>query len=205
MSDRKDEISGLFTRWLDRYSPPLSMRDNQRAQQDEVEALLRTVLKFAPALLYGDWVSSMLDRLSDQMKTRAWPTQNEIGAVCSNMRKEGAGSSKHRASGEISLEPHDIISRRMGKGEAVAEGWLYGRAACELIQQGLIDQETMTRYRSAAFFNRKNAYGEDKALAWEDERKAAHEAAKATMRDPRANTSAVIIPDKTAPTKGWAA
>ena len=206
MTDRNEEISNTFSRWLKRYSPPLSMRDDLQTQQDEANALLRTLLKFAPANFHGVWLEGILERLSDQMKTRAWPTQNEIGAVCSNTRKERVNRPGSVADDEWTLDPHLITSKRMKNGEAVGEGWLYGRMACELIQRGLVDQETMTRYRSAAFFARKDIYKEEAALAWEAERKAAHESAKATVRDPKPmQHHAINIPDKTAPTKGWAA
>ena len=85
----------------------------------------------------------------------------------------------------MTLDPLVITSARMQRGEAVGEGYLYGRLACELIQRGLVDKPTMTRYRSAAFLNRRNFYGQEAALAWEAERKAAHEAAKPMLRDPQ--------------------
>ena len=79
-----------------------------------------------------------------------------------------------------------ITSNRMAEGEAVGEGYLYGADAVELIARQLVDQETMTRYRSAAFFRRKDIYGHDAALSWEAKAKARHDDAKAVFKAKRA-------------------
>jgi len=60
--------------------------------------------------------------------------------------------------------PEQIIGERMTAGEAVGEGWLYGSLAVGLIAARLVDQDTMTRYRSAAFHARRMIYGVEKAL-----------------------------------------
>lgn len=176
MNIRTNTIQHMLGRWLERYSPPRSMVENEQAQADEVEALLRVLLKYAPSADYEGWVNAALDRCAYQMKTRAWPTMGELGAVCSNMKKEGVGFKV----GEVA-EPKDMAQMtadRMNKGEAIGEGWIYGVAACELAQRGLVDRETMTRYRSAAFFQRREMYGEEAAKAWEVDALERHEAGK---------------------------
>ena len=92
MSIRTDTIRRDLGRWLDRYSPPQAMKDNPRAIQDEGEALLRVLLKFAPREGYEGWVADALDRCAYTMKTRAWPTVGELGAACSNLRKDRIGN-----------------------------------------------------------------------------------------------------------------
>lgn len=91
MSIRTETIHRALARWLERYSPPMAIKDNMQAMQDETEALLRALLKFAPREGYDGWVAEALERCAYQMKTRAWPTVGELGAVCSNMRKERIG------------------------------------------------------------------------------------------------------------------
>lgn len=176
---RTAEISGLFTRWLERYSPPRSMDGNARAQQDETAALLGVILRFAPKDGYHGFVTRVLDQCSSQMKTRAWPTVHELGAVCSNARKE------HRSdalSVDLDMTPEGITARKMQRGEPVGEGWLWGANAVALIRAKLVDQQTMEKYRSGAFLARRAVYGEESALAWEAEAKERHEAAKAVVR-----------------------
>ncbi|NBT33510.1 MAG: hypothetical protein EBT13_16865, partial [Rhodobacteraceae bacterium] len=145
------------------------------------DALLSVLLKFAPKSEAGPWVRNALDKLEYQMKTRAWPTKGELGAVCSNLRKEAP-----RIDGDATgpdMTPEAINGRRMMKGEPVGESWLYGVLACELIAGRHVDEATMTAYRSGAFFARREMYGDEAAKAWEADAKARHEAAKASFRD----------------------
>lgn len=179
---RTAEISGLFSRWLERYSPPQSIRDNERAQQDEAAALLGVILKFAPRSDYADFTARVLDQVEYQMKTRAWPTKGELGAVCSNLRKSADWARKDLSGEERDMSPAGIAARRMQAGEPVGECWLWGSGACEIAARGLVDRATMDRYRSGAFLARKAIYGEASALAWETARKADHEAAKAVWK-----------------------
>lgn len=204
---RTAEISGLFTRWLERYSPPQSIRENERAQQDEAAALLGVILKFAPRTGHAEFTAKALDQIEYQMKTRAWPTKGELGAVCSNLRKE-ADRGRRDATSDADMSLAAITERMMLRGEPVGEGWLYGLSACELIARGVVDADTMRRYRSGAYFARKQAYGEAHAQAWQAEREAAHGDARAvwkTKGEDREHRGS-HIPDKTSkPSWGVAA
>ncbi len=84
------------------------------------------------------------------------------------------------------MDRFKITAARMAAGEAVGEGYLYGSDAIELGARGLVDAGTMTRYRSAAFFARKNIYGHEQALKWESDAKAGHEAACAVHHSRKA-------------------
>lgn len=99
----------------------------------------------------------------------------------------------------MDIDHYAIAAKRMAKGEAVSEHYLYGREACELIKRRLVDQDTMTRYRSGAFLARRERYGEAAALAWEAEQKAIHESSKAMLRDSEPMRRPVIIPSMKAP------
>ncbi len=197
---RQAEIADMLTHWLDRYAPPLHLRDKPKAAQDEVEALLRALTKFAPHTEYQAFVRQVFESLEQSLKGRVWPTIAEIGAACSNTRKEAART------GQASplVEPDDAartIADKMGRGEAVGEGWLWGIGAVELAARGLIGEETMRRYRSAAFFARRDLYGEASAHDWEDDAKDRHESAKHVYRQREAERrqKAIAIPDKRAP------
>ena len=171
-------------RWLDRYSPPASMRNNPQAIQDEVTGLLRQLLKHAPETDFSDWVAEVLDRCSQVMKTRAYPTQNEMGATCVNLNRErrqeagGFGSAKDGWEADPAL----FASNNMAQGLPVGEAWLYGISACEVIARKLVGRETMEAYRSGAYFARRAMYGEEAAKAWEADAKERHEKAKALWR-----------------------
>lgn len=201
---RTAEISGLFTRWLERYSPPAQIRDNERAQQDEALALIGVILRFAPRSGYGDFTAKALDQIEYQMKTRAWPTKGELGAVCSNLRKEVERGRTDLSGEERDMSPAAITARKMLAGVPVGEGWLYGTSACELIATRLIDEATMRRYRNGAYSARKATQGEAVAMRWREEREAAHEEAKAAYRsrDEDRQHRDVTVPDMT-DKPGW--
>ena len=189
MNFRTTEISQMLLRWLDRYSPPASMKDKPQAMQDEAEALLRVLLKFAPGSDYVGWVNGALDSLEYQMKTRAWPTKGEMGAVCANLRKDRAVSAE-----PVVFDTYTIMAARMKAGDAVGEGYLYGREACDIIKRRLVTEDTMKAYRSAAFMARRQMHGEAAALQWETQAKHDHEMAKAMMRDAETQKRAVALP-----------
>ena len=176
MSIRTDVIRRDLGRWLDRYSPPQAMKDNARAIQDEAEALLRVLLKFAPREGYDTWVSDALDRCAFTMKTRAWPTVGELGAACSNLRKEGSHGHSGPAVAWVA-DPVEINAKRINAGEAVGDEWLYGRRCVEILRSGRVTTDQIRRYRSAFFFAMKEVYGEAEALRREAEYKAKHAAA----------------------------
>ena len=199
---RTAEIRGLLERWLERYSPPRSLDGNARAQQDEAQALLGVLSRFAPQVDYADFCGRAFLQMDYQMKTRAWPTTGEFGAVCSKLRKEAGKAGADQGEG-VSLVPEVVTAELMRKGKPVGEGWLYGVNACAMIATGLVDQGTMRAYRSGAFFARKSLYGEAAALVWEAEAKARHESARAGFRDTTTEPRHLQVPDKTAPTKEY--
>ena len=183
MNFRQTEIANTLTEWLDRYSCPTSLRDKPKAAQAEAEALAGVLFRHAPRDEYRPFLNRVFSQLDYQMKTRAWPTVGEVGAVCVSILKDDArGGKAARIGDETDMRPCAIAARAMAEGKPVGEGWLYGRQAVELIAARLIDRETMTRYRSAAFLSRKAAYGEAAALAWEAEAKQRHEDARQIHR-----------------------
>lgn len=180
MSIRQAEIARIFAEWLQFYSPPRQIAGKPELMQRESERLLGVIVKMAPQEGYIGWVGTVLDVVASNMKTRAWPTVAEIGAACSNARKEAR---KDGPAQPTEMDVYEIAAMRMKSGQPVGEPYLYGREAVEIIARGLIDQETMTRYRSAAFFARKDAQGEESALRWEAEAKDRHESAKVARRE----------------------
>lgn len=82
----------------------------------------------------------------------------------------------------MEIDRFTITRSRMAAGEAVGEGYLYGHDAVELWARGLVDVDTMKKYRSAAFFKRKDLYGHDAAIAWEGSAKQRHEEAKVVFK-----------------------
>lgn len=178
--DRKTYVSEAFNRWLERYSPPRSMAGNERAQQDEADALMRAVLAFAPSEGFRDWTGLALDALSEACETRAWPTVGEVRKTLRGVRfvPEGAAAA-------ASLDPVAINSTRMTKGEPVPERFLWGRWAKQMLEAG-VSKQTLDGYRRSLHAGVFESRGEGAALKWADEVKAHHAADLAALRDEQA-------------------
>lgn len=205
MNFRQIEITTALTEWLDRYSCPSNLRDKPKAAQAEAEALAAVLLRYAPSSEYQPFLNRVFSKLDYQLKTRAWPTVSEIATVCDNTRNDAArGGQMLQDGGGKDMRPCAIAARCMNEGKPVAEGWLYGRNAVEMIAESLIDQDTMTRYRSSAFLRRKDLYGEGPALAWEAEAKQCHEDAKQIHGQNREARRGIQIPTNRA-LEGFAA
>lgn len=99
MSLKTIELTKTFSRWLERYSPPLAIRDKPQAMQDEVDTLVRVLMRGAPSENVGQWAERVLERVSERMTTRAWPTAGEVAvAVRGFAGKSDAAERGERAS-----------------------------------------------------------------------------------------------------------
>ena len=196
------DLKSKLTRFLGRKSPPKLLDSKPDMQSDEIAALVSALKRVAPRDQdrLRDWWQSFEPALSESCG-RMWPTEKEIVQVgrATNEKLRPIGG-VHKSTAQI--DPAEQAARRMARGEAVGECWLYGVSACELIARGLIDEATMRKYRSAAYFARKQFYGEAKARQWEDEAKARHEHGRVIWksREEQRTARAIHIPDKTAPT-----
>lgn len=197
MSVRNAEISGILIRWLERYSPPANIRENARAQQDEANALLSVLLRFAPQDGAGDWVARALDRLEYQMKTRAWPTKGELGSVCSILRKEGPRVVDLTAPDQ---DDASRAARRIAAGEPVGDGWLWGIQAHELLGKGEVTEGQLNAYRSALKAKIRAIYVSEQAERMIRDLDKRHEDARKMLAGAGADgpRSRVHIPDKRA-------
>jgi len=175
MNVKTQTIAGIFQGWLKRYSPPNVMKNDADVMKAERDSLLRVLLKFSPDTDYDGWVNRVLDQLEYQMKTRAWPTKGELGAVCSNLRKMGHGDKP------MDIEPRDpdeVNAERINNNQAVGDEWIYGANAVRLSRTGLVSEAQFRRYRSALYFAAKDAVGEERAKRQEASWIKRHEAAE---------------------------
>lgn len=166
MTTRNEVLHDVFVRWLDRYSPRRALQQNEQAMKDEVNALMRVVWRMAPKQDYENWLGKVTNQLDYQMKTSAWPTVAEIGAACSNQNKAQVLNNPQSVK-QVSLDPAKIAAKRMNAGEAVGEGWLYGRNCLDMIKGGEVSSDTLRKYRSALYFSAKDTYGEERAKVME--------------------------------------
>lgn len=181
MNLHEADVQGRLSRLLDRKQMPRRLEGKGGAMEDEIRALTQATLRNAPRSTdrLAEWWQHFEAALGEIVTGGLWPTEREIRDAA---KMVGTIAPQVAAAPEAKSDLQ-IVSAKMAKGDAVGEGWLYGRAACELIRERLVDQDTMTRYRSAAFFARKEAYGEAAARSWEAEARNRHEVAKESFRD----------------------
>lgn len=178
--DRSRYVSQAFNRWLERYSPPRSMAENERAQQDEADALMRAVLSFAPQRGFQEWTGLALDALSEACQTRAWPTVADVRKALKGVRyvPEGIALS-------ATFDPVAINANRMSRGEPVPERFLWGRWAQRMMEAG-VPKRTLDEYRKALHAAVFESRGEDGAMKWAENVKAHHAADLQALRDEQA-------------------
>lgn len=201
MSLRKSDIAQRLVFWLRGYTPPQGIKDSPELVQAEADKLLAVLLKFAPQVEYQPWLNAMFDQLEYQMKTRAWPSKAEVGAVCANMRKEDVQRGAIPRTSPPT--PAEINAARIKAGEPVGDAWLFGRLALELVAEGHVSEGELNTYRNSMFRHIRKTYVGDEAERLIRTYEARHSEAK-TYGEPSPRN--VRIPDKrVTPPEGWAA
>lgn len=140
---REDELTERLNEFLDRFSPPRSIQNNPKAMQDDADAMLRTVLRFAPATGYRDWLEQMLERLAEGMTTRSWPAPGELVRACRAM-SQGRGDTPD------SMIESAAIERMIdwyGKFGDQLPGHGKPHRTAELIRRGVFANEREARFR----------------------------------------------------------
>lgn len=170
---------------LRRYRAPEHLSDD--AMRDEVNLLVEDINQLIP----NEQTESDLWLLFQQINTairrrhgaQGWPPAKVFIAATEDAVEAAA---KTKTAGQparaASLDPFEITAAKMRAKEPVGETYLWGRQAVELIARGLVDQATMESYRTGAFMARKDQYGAQAAIQWEDEAKLRHLAAKEAYR-----------------------
>ena len=111
MSPRVEALTEEFGAWLSRYSPRTHLRSQPDALRAERYALTKVVFKMAPKVDYLTWLQKLTEALDYQMRTTAWPTVHEVGAVASNLNKDRSRKAG-TTHGTGSLDPAVINAQR---------------------------------------------------------------------------------------------
>lgn len=173
---------------LHRYRLPEHLSDD--AIRDEVNMLVDDVNGLIPSETTETELRLLLPDINTAIRRRhgaqGWPPAKIFIAATEDALSAAA---KRRVETEPALtalrDTYQLTAAAMKAGQPVAEHFLWGRQAVEMIARGLVDQETMVRYRSAIYAALRDQYGEQRAQAWEDEAKARHQSAKAAYLDRR--------------------
>lgn len=96
---RNETIGQRLDRILDRLTPPRAITKNAEAQAQEVQAMHKALLSRAPKQGLEEWLDGFEERLFTDLKTRAWPTLNEVKKACGS----GGGGEKVSRAQEVEM------------------------------------------------------------------------------------------------------
>lgn len=170
---------------LRRYRAPEHLSDD--AMRDEVNLLVEDINQLIPNEQTESDLWLLFQQINAAIRRRhgaqGWPPAKVFIAATEDAVEAAA---KTKTAGQparaAGLDPFEITAAKMRAKEPVGETYLWGRQAVELIARGLVDQATMESYRTGAFMARKDQYGAQAAIRWEDEAKLRHLAAKEAYR-----------------------
>lgn len=192
MNMKEADIFSRLQRFLDRRTMPTALNGKNDAIRDEVQALVRSIARYAPHDM-SEWWGQLEDAVSTVNTTRSWPTEGEFAKAAKMIAKPKVGPTD-RGEG---VDTFKIVAGRFERGDAVGDEWLYGLRAVEILSRGEVHETTMRKYRSALFFRMKDTWGEDAARRAEDELIRKHEDAEQTYRQAqRAMRDLPPTPDK---------
>lgn len=213
-SIREDFISTRFNEWLERFTPPRGIANNLDAQQKDANALLATVLRFAPAHDYGDWYDAMIIRLEESMETRAWPVPGSVAKAC---RSNAATGQANGNTLQFESQAVDRMADWYSKFKAQMPGHGRDTRTADLIRRGTLANEREARFRGFSMSDSMNRTAMDQPMGrdeWRhhiavtarlrgvDEREVEAQI-REELRERPVAARGVSIPDKTANT-GWA-
>lgn len=193
MSARKEYLTRVFSDFLARKTVPRDFAGNEKAQDAEFSALIRTVLKSAPEINYQEWWPRFEDAVDSMMQTRVWPSVNQLRGAAKLVSK---GRSAH--SDEWSMDTVQINARRVRNREALGDEWFFGTRAVQLIQQAGITEDDLTPYRSGLWFSILGTYGENAARVRESEYRKKHDDAREAVGMPPIFSGASLLMGATA-------
>lgn len=177
MNTTEQIIEAKLLGYLDRRTPPRQIINNTAAQADEIAAILRALLRFRPSGDLNAWWERLEDSLSETCETYSWPLPKHFSKAADTASR----SSQSTPSSDWTPDPVRINAKRMNAGEVVSEFWLFGE--CALMLEEFVDENTLDRYRSAAYFKRVHTrrdgtQDKSEADAWEQAQRRIHESAK---------------------------
>jgi len=171
---------------LRRYRAPEYLGDDQL--RAEVKDLVEDINREIPNGFTNADFRLLMPEIHRSIRRRhaaqGWPPAKTF-IMATQEAAEKVNTTKARAIAEAnpkerSLDTQKIWAKRMQAGEAVAETFLWGREAVEMIDRGLIDQATLDAYRKSAYAMRAEPSGSEEADRWLAEVEARHEAAERT-------------------------
>ncbi len=162
------EIGG----WLDQRRAPPGMSDTEK--QSYRSDIIETVRSNTPKDLIGDDLTAWLGRVKEgailRMKGASWPAP-DVWAIAVG----GAAVSTNDILPPTKLsndeQSYRLFVERMNSGQPVGEDDLFReRRATRALREGVISFDDVRQRQRAAFFAKREFYGEQYAFDWMDEK-----------------------------------
>lgn len=199
------DVRVRLIRYLNRRVMPKHLDGKQEARDEELDAMVRRIMRAAPSgERLADWFAQLSDRLDETAQTRAWPSVSEIGEAA---RAISSGMVMRDMTGDPEpdrLAEHRIAARKIKAGEPVGDGWLWGRNAVVMLARGLVERADIDRYRAMLRRSMAGVWGDeaaDRAISGFAERHAAAEEAYRQHQNReahRVDTRGAAVPSKRA-------
>jgi hypothetical protein len=158
--ERMRLITSLVNNFLAEWKQPDHLTD--QTAMTRIRSIAEAINKRLPASLNRDGLrevcSDIFQAVSESHKGREWPDVSTF-AKCAEARGELAAKAKPV---QHEFDTVDINLRRLRRGDALGDEWIFGRRAVELLGRGVTEEE-LDAYRSALFFNFKEVWGVEEA------------------------------------------
>ena len=187
-----DWLFEQLNRFLARRTMPRALEGKPQAQEDEMSSLMKVVRRFAPRDDVGEWWAKVEANLEQQGQTRSWPHAGEISSAA----KPLVAARRSQIAEQGDFDPLMIAARKIERKEPVGDCYLYGRAAAEMIERGMVTDAQLRPLRSALYFAMKDAWGEDKAKQIEGEMIARYDSMKAALPQIGRQRAAMAAPKR---------
>lgn len=161
LSERENAIGDwLRVVVLPRYTRPDYLDDN--TAQREVADMVGDINKALPTLpadSFAPFLADVFSKIRMVHTSRQWPPIATFVKAIGGAKKEAAPSTGPKS--EYRPDLYAVMAAKMRARQPVGQDYVYGPKAKELMARNLVDEATMTSYRSGLFFALRDAYGPD--------------------------------------------
>lgn len=146
-NQRNDELRNNTMKLLARLNAPRAVQGNTDAMKTEAQFLVDRVVKLAPSRQYTDWFTDFEEALLGNLETRTWPTAKEISKAAKDIAPKRPEIIDYTQQNKYEVDDLKINAQRINRGEAVAESYITGTYAEQMVRKGLVTQEQLQPYR----------------------------------------------------------
>ena len=123
------------------------MQTNAEAQKEEITDLYNRIIKLAPSREYLGWWKDFTDYLLSNAIARTWPTIRELNEAAKAIAPRRPEFIDAIGTEKWTPDEYAINSRRIKALEPVAEYWVNGKGAQELVRRGMVSSEQLEPYQ----------------------------------------------------------